>query len=230
VLRYPSPPLLVAVRMIDCCSQSGWITHSATAEPGEYLRCGRPRIWPRSATSFATSCRRSGKATGLRRVPRVSRCAEDRTCADGYPTIDPKPVTDAQLGAVSSLIAIGDNPGVWPTVLKAGRTLSARSASPGSLRAPQRQPGGVSNWISGPVRGSAATSPSSWERSLTGAGWLAGNDIRRRTGCRIRAARLSFVGHEARLPTGENRTCLRQGASVDCRGRGPQHDADRKAS
>jgi hypothetical protein len=41
--------------------------------------------------------------------PAGLECADDPTYADGYPTVDAKPVTDAQLGAVSSLIGIGDN-------------------------------------------------------------------------------------------------------------------------
>jgi hypothetical protein len=41
--------------------------------------------------------------------PAGLECADDPTYADRYPTVDPKPVTDAQLVAVSSLIGIGDN-------------------------------------------------------------------------------------------------------------------------
>lgn len=41
--------------------------------------------------------------------PAGIECADDPAYADGYPTVPPRPITDAQLGAVSSLIGIGDN-------------------------------------------------------------------------------------------------------------------------
>jgi hypothetical protein len=41
--------------------------------------------------------------------PAGLECADDASYAGGYPTVDPKPVTDAQLGAVSTLLGVGDN-------------------------------------------------------------------------------------------------------------------------